>query len=301
MTRHLEGKVAAITGGGRGIGRELCRAFAAQGAAVVVNDLGVSVAGQKETASPADEVVKEIKAAGGNAASNHLDISTPEGGEGLVNQAIKDFGKLDILVNVAGILRDRMIFNLTPEDWDAVIRVHLRGTYATTRHASAYWRGLRQAGGNHRLINFTSDTGLFGGPGQPNYAAAKMGIVGFTLSCSNALRKYGVTANAIAPVADTRMNEDLTKRPARAGDQTRTPEDVANVVTYLAGAESSWCNGRVVHIAGKTVSLMSNPVIVRQVTSATPWDLDRLGSTMQRVFSSFPQGSEGRYEYLDKR
>ena len=250
-----------------------------------------------------------VKSPGGNRGSrpgapdrvNTDDIADFDGAGALIQTAVNTFGQLDILVNVAGILRDRMIFNLTPEDWDAVIRVHLRGTYATTRHASAYWRGLRQAGGNHRLINFTSDTGLFGGPGQPNYAAAKMGIVGFTLSCSNALRKYGVTANAIAPVADTRMNEDLTKRPARAGDQTRTPEDVANVVTYLAGAESSWCNGRVVHIAGKTVSLMSNPVIVRQVTSATPWDLDRLGSTMQRVFSSFPQGSEGRYEYLDKR
>jgi NAD(P)-dependent dehydrogenase (short-subunit alcohol dehydrogenase family) len=293
--------VAVVTGAGRGIGQAVATVLAAHGARVVVNDLGVALDGSGTDESPAKQVVRSITDAGGEAVVNTDDIADFDGAGALIQTAVNTFGQLDILVNVAGILRDRMIFNLTPEDWDAVIRVHLRGTYATTRHASAYWRGLRQAGGNHRLINFTSDTGLFGGPGQPNYAAAKMGIVGFTLSCSNALRKYGVTANAIAPVADTRMNEDLTKRPARAGDQTRTPEDVANVVTYLAGAESSWCNGRVVHIAGKTVSLMSNPVIVRQVTSATPWDLDRLGSTMQRVFSSFPQGSEGRYEYLDKR
>lgn len=298
---RLDGRVAVVTGAGRGIGQAVATVLAAHGARVVVNDLGVALDGSGTDESPAKQVVRSITDAGGEAVVNTDDIADFDGAGALIQTAVNTFGQLDILVNVAGILRDRMIFNLTPEDWDAVIRVHLRGTYATTRHASAYWRGLRQAGGNHRLINFTSDTGLFGGPGQPNYAAAKMGIVGFTLSCSNALRKYGVTANAIAPVADTRMNEDLTKRPARAGDQTRTPEDVANVVTYLAGAESSWCNGRVVHIAGKTVSLMSNPVIVRQVTSATPWDLDRLGSTMQRVFSSFPQGSEGRYEYLDKR
>ena len=298
---RLDGRVAVVTGAGRGIGQAVATVLAAHGARVVVNDLGVALDGSGTDESPAKQVVRSITDVGGEAVVNTDDIADFDGAGALIQTAVNTFGQLDILVNVAGILRDRMIFNLTPEDWDAVIRVHLRGTYATTRHASAYWRGLRQAGGNHRLINFTSDTGLFGGPGQPNYAAAKMGIVGFTLSCSNALRKYGVTANAIAPVADTRMNEDLTKRPARAGDQTRTPEDVANVVTYLAGAESSWCNGRVVHIAGKTVSLMSNPVIVRQVTSATPWDLDRLGSTMQRVFSSFPQGSEGRYEYLDKR
>src|SRR6266849_5522488 len=168
---HLDGKVAAVTGGGRGIGREVSKALAKQGAAVVVNDLGVSLAGEKETVSPADDVVKEIKAAGGNASSNHMDISTPEGGESLVNQAVKDFGKLDILVNVAGILRDRMIFNMTEEEWDAVLNVHLKGTFNCSRFASVHMRERKHG----RIINISSAAAL-GSPGQPNYAAAKAGI-----------------------------------------------------------------------------------------------------------------------------
>src|SRR6202050_3091552 len=201
---RLDAKVAAITGGGRGIGRGIARRFAAQGCAVVVNDLGVTVAGQKETQSPADDVVKEVKAAGGNAVSNHMDIASVEGGEGLVNQAIKEFGKLDILVNVAGILRDRMIFNMTIEEWDAVVRVHLRGHFCTMRPASAHMRE-RKAG---RIINFSSNSAL-GSPGQPNYAAAKAGILGLTYSAANSLQKYGITCNAIIPGAATRMTDTI--------------------------------------------------------------------------------------------
>jgi NAD(P)-dependent dehydrogenase (short-subunit alcohol dehydrogenase family) len=298
---RLNGKVAVVTGAGRGIGRAVALGLAAQGARVVVNDLGVAVDGSGADESPAQEVVRSIVEAGGEAVANGADVSDYDDAGKLIHSAIDTFGQLDILVNVAGILRKQMIFNITPEEWDAVIRVHLRGTFATTRHASAYWRELRQADASHRLINFTSDTGLYGGPGQPNYAAAKMGILGFTLSCGNALRKYGVTANAIAPVADTRMNENVQRNTTRYGDASRAPEDVANVVTYLASPDSSWCNGRVIHVAGKTVSLISNPVVVRQVTSQTPWDIDDLGATMKRVFSTFPQGAEGRYDHLTKK
>src|SRR5271168_2886927 len=254
----LDGKVAAVTGGGRGIGRGVAKLLAAQGAAVVVNDLGVTVAGQKETQSPADDVVMEIKAAGGKAASNHMDIATVEGGEGLVDQAIKEFGQLDILVNVAGILRDRMVFNMTEQEWDDVIRVHLKGTFNTTKFASAHWRSLRDSSAQNRIINFTSVSGLHGAPGQPNYAAAKMGIVGLTYSSANALGKYGVTVNAISPGAATRMTESVPedRRRVRAGDvDERSPDNVAPIVAYLASERSGWITGRVIHSMGYEVSL----------------------------------------------
>ncbi|MBV8054679.1 MAG: SDR family NAD(P)-dependent oxidoreductase, partial [Deltaproteobacteria bacterium] len=243
MAGHLDGKVAAVTGGGRGIGREVSKALARQGAAVVVNDLGVSVAGQQETASPADDAVKEIKAAGGSASPSHVDISTPEGGEGLVNQAIKEFGKLDILVNVAGILRDRMIFNMTIEEWDAVIKVHLRGHFCTMRPATAHMRE-RKFG---RIINFSSNAAQ-GSPGQPNYAAAKAGILGLTYSTANSMQKYGVTCNAIWPGAATRMTDSIPagRMPgaglitsANAAGTTMDPANVPPIIVYLCSDEAA--------------------------------------------------------------
>jgi NAD(P)-dependent dehydrogenase (short-subunit alcohol dehydrogenase family) len=279
MARHLEGKVAAVTGGGRGIGREVAKALAAQGATVVVNDLGVTVAGQKETTSPANDVVKEIKAADGAAASNHMDISTPEGGEGLVNQAIKDYGKLDILVNVAGILRDRMIFNMTVEEWDAVVRVHLRGHFCTMRPATAHMRE-RKFG---RIINFSSNSAQ-GSPGQPNYAAAKAGILGLTYSAANSMQKYGVTVNAIFPGAATRMTDTIPAgrmpgTPADSQSVAGSPMDPANVppvIIYLCSDEAANVTGQCFGASGYRITRYTHMHPDRVLMNEGPWDIDHL-------------------------
>src|SRR6266436_3996531 len=276
----LDGKVAAITGGGRGIGRGIARAFAAQGCAVVVNDLGVTVAGQKETQSPADDVAKEIKAAGGNAVSNHMDIATVEGGEGLVNQAIKEFGKLDILVNVAGILRDRMIFNMTEQEWDDVIRVHLKGHYCTMRPASAHMRERKYG----RVINFSSNSAL-GAPGQPNYAAAKAGILGLTFSSAVALQKYGITVNAIMPGASTRMTDSIPAgrmpgapivRSAEAAGTVRDPANVAPIIIYLASDEGAEVSGQIFGASGYRITRYKHIEPERVLINNGPWDIDEL-------------------------
>ena len=283
MGNHLEGKSAIVTGAGRGIGRGVAMALAAEGASVVVNDLGGSVDGQGGDAGPSDDVVEEIRAAGGVAESNGADISDHRQAEGLVRQAIDSYGKLDILVNVAGILRERMIFNMTEQEWDDVIRVHLKGTYNTTHFASIHWRQTRAGG---RLINFSSTAGINGSAGQPNYAAAKAGLIGFTKSCANALARYGVTSNAIAPGASTRMTDrGLTSADAtRAGDAPsesdsggeRDPENVAPVVVYLCSDEAANISGRVIGASGYQITLYSEITMERQMFNDGPWDIDDL-------------------------
>lgn len=281
---RLDGRVAIVTGAGRGIGAGIARLFAAEGASVVVNDLGVALDGSAPDSAPAREVAGAINAAGGRAVANDADVADHEAAAGLVRQAVDEFGKLDVLVNAAGILRDRMVFNMTPEEWDAVIRVHLRGTFNTTRHAAAYWREQQNPNGSYRLINFTSVSGLHGSPGQPNYAAAKMGIVGLTYSCANALARYGVTSNAISPVASTRMTASIPddRRRSASDVDERAPENVAPMVVYVASDRSGWLNGQVIGAGGYRVSLYNRPRVLHHVDSDGPWDVERLFATVER-------------------
>src|SRR5579859_2260698 len=283
---RLDGRVAIVTGAGRGIGRSVAILLARQGAAVVVNDLGSAVDGSGSDAGPAGAVAEEIGAAGGKATANGADVSDHAAAEALIASAIERFGRLDVLVNVAGILRDRMVFNMTEQEWDDVIRVHLRGTFNTTKFAAAHWRSLRDAGAQNRIINFTSVSGLHGAPGQPNYAAAKMGIVGLTYSCANALRSYGVTANAISPGAATRMTDSVPaeRRRARASADEWSPDNVAPVVAYLASEQSGWITGRIVHSSGYEVALYSNPEPVVRIIGTGPWDADALAAQVERSF-----------------
>jgi NAD(P)-dependent dehydrogenase (short-subunit alcohol dehydrogenase family) len=283
----LDGRVAIVTGAGRGIGRSVATLLAAEGAAVVVNDLGSAVDGSGSDTGPAGAVVTSIVEAGGQAVANGADVSDHGAAESLIRSAVDQFGRLDVLVNVAGILRDRMIFNMSEQEWDDVIRVHLKGTFNTSKFAAIHWRSLRDAAAQHRIINFTSVSGLHGSPGQPNYAAAKMGIVGLTYSCANSLAQYGVTVNAISPAAGTRMTDSVPteRRRARTStDEERSPDNIAPVVAYLASEQSGWITGRIVHSAGYEVSLYNNPEAVIRLIGTEPWQLDDLASQVERSF-----------------
>jgi NAD(P)-dependent dehydrogenase (short-subunit alcohol dehydrogenase family) len=283
---RLDGRVAIVTGAGRGIGRSVARLLASEGASVVVNDLGAAVDGSGHDSGPAHDVVAEIAEAGGKAVANGADISVFAAAESLVQTAIEEFGRLDILVNVAGILRDRMVFNMTEQEWDDVIRVHLKGTFNTTRFASAHWRSLRDESAQNRIINFTSVSGLHGAPGQPNYAAAKMGIVGLTWSSARALGKYGVTVNAISPGAATRMTDSVPtgRRRTRPDVDEWSPDNVAPIVAYLASERSGWITGRIIHSSGYEVSLYSNPEPVVRIVGTGPWQPDALAEQVERSF-----------------
>ncbi|MBO0831023.1 MAG: SDR family oxidoreductase [Actinobacteria bacterium] len=285
----LDGRVAIVTGAGRGIGRSTAILLASEGASVVVNDLGGAVDGSGADAGPAQQVVAEIGSTGGKAIASRADVSDHAAAEELIKTAIGEFGRLDVLVNVAGILRDRMIFNMSEQEWDDVIRVHLKGTFNTSKFAAAHWRSLREETAQNRIINFTSVSGLHGAPGQPNYAAAKMGIVGLTWSCANALGKYGVTVNAVSPAAATRMTDSIptdrrrTDRPAD-DDPRRSPDNVARVVAYLASERSGWLTGRIVHSAGYEVSLYTNMTPSIRLIAEQPWTLDDLADQVERSF-----------------
>ncbi len=301
----LDGKVAIITGSGRGIGRGMALLFAKEGAKVVVVDPGVNVDGTGTDSGPADQVVAEIKDAGGEAAACYESVATPEGGEQIIQTALDSFGRLDILVNNAGILRDRMIFNMTEEEWDAVIAVHLRGHFCCTKPASIIFRQQRYG----RLINFSSVSGLMGLPGQSNYGAAKSGIAGFTRVVARDLGRYGVTCNAISPGAGTRMTQTVPdsarQRRAQAGigapgqqgqaQQTqppprqpmRDPEMVAPMAAYLASDDAWNINGYIFGVAGGNVSVLQNPAAMRTIWKSGMWTVDEL---IDMVPSNLMQG-----------
>jgi NAD(P)-dependent dehydrogenase (short-subunit alcohol dehydrogenase family) len=283
----LDGRVVIVTGAGRGIGRSVALLLAREGASVVVNDLGGALDGSGADVAPARQVADEIAGRGGAALANGADVSDHAAAEDLIKTAIAEFGRLDALVNTAGILRDRMVFNMTEQEWDDVIRVHLKGTFNTTKFAAAYWREQRDESAQNRIINFTSVSGLHGNPGQPNYAAAKMGIVGLTYSAAHALARYGVTVNAVSPGAATRMTEsvpDERRRVRMGADDERSPDNVAPLVAYLASERSGWITGRIVHAMGYEVALYSNPQPLIRVIGTGPWSLDALAEQVERSF-----------------
>ena len=255
MSGILTGRVALVTGAGRGLGREHALELARQGAAVVVNDLGTSGAGEGSSTAPVHEVVAAIQAAGGQAVANGADVTDFAAAEAMVRQAVDEFGGLDILVNNAGFVRDRMLVNTSADEWDAVIRVHLRGHFAPLRHAAAYWRAEAKAGRPRaaRVINTSSGAGLQGSVGQGTYSAAKAGIAGLTLVAAEELRSYGVTVNAIAPSARTRMTEGPfagKMRPPEHGFDVMDPANVSPVVAWLASADAADVTGRILEVEG---------------------------------------------------
>ena len=258
MARLCEGKIAIVTGAGRGIGREHAMSLARHGAKVVVNDLGGERDGTGTDVSPAQQVVDEIVAGGGEAIANGDNVADWDGAKRMVDMAIETFGGLNAVVNNAGILRDRMLANMTEQEWDAVINVHLKGTFAPARHAAAYWREQSKAG--HavagRIVNTSSVSGIYGNVGQSNYGAAKAGIAAFTQITSMELSRYGVTVNAVAPVALTRMTEDLGPAPETDEErEARSPKWIAPIVTWLVSDEAADVTGRIFEASGQFLAV----------------------------------------------
>src|SRR4051795_11825111 len=253
----LSGKVAIVTGAGRGIGREHALALAQAGAKLVVNDLGASLAGEGASEGPAHDVVREIEALGGEAIANGENVADFAGAGRMVHAAVDRFGRLDILVNNAGILRDRMLVNMEEHEWDAVIEVHLKGHFAPTRHAAAHWRDRSKAGEHvrARVINTSSPSGVFGNVGQANYGAAKAGIAGFTVIVAQELARYGVTVNCLAPNARTRMTEETFQMTAPGeGFDPLDPSNISTVVVALCADEAQAITGQVFHVWGGAVN-----------------------------------------------
>jgi len=295
MANYLDGKVAIVTGSGRGIGAGVAKALANEGAKVIVNDIGAALDGEGLSNTPAEQVVDEIKSSGGEAVPNYTDISTMEGGESVVQTAVDTYGQLDIVVTVAGILRDRMIFNMTEEEWDDVVRVHLKGTFTVYKHAAILYRQQRSG----RIVTFASESGLFGNTGQGNYAAAKSGIAGFTKVAAKDLGRYGVTANSICPRANTRMTQSVPDaarqlRADRPQDREETPqelamhpEDIGPFVAYLSSDQAASINGQTFLVYDGVITKLSLPRRVRTIFKQGRWTTEEL---LEMVPQNLTQG-----------
>ena len=286
MSGICEGRVVVVTGAGRGIGREYALELARQGAMVVVNDLGAEPDGTGASTGPAGEVVEEIRGMGAEAVADGEDVSDFDGAARMIQRAIDTFGRIDVLINNAGILRDRMLVNMTEEEWDAVIKVHLKGTFAPAHHAAAHWRAVAKETGapvDARIINTTSVSGIFGNAGQTNYGAAKAGIAGFTVIAARELERYGVTVNAISPGALTRLTENLNPDRPRPDEGEFNPGDPANiapVAVWLASSDSREVTGRVFIVAGGTVSVAEGWQRGPTATKEARWDPAELGDVL---------------------
>jgi NAD(P)-dependent dehydrogenase (short-subunit alcohol dehydrogenase family) len=289
----LDGRVAIITGAGRGIGREHALLFAQEGAKVVVNDLGGAMDGSGDDRTPAEQVVAEIRSMGGQAVANADNVAEWEGGRRLIDAAVEAFGDLHVLVNNAGILRDRVLVNMTEEEWDAVIQVHLKGHFVPTRWAAAYWREQTKAGREVRasVINTSSTSGLLGNPGQSNYGAAKAGIGAFTIICAQELIRYGVRVNGLAPAARTRLTEstpglgDMVKAPDEPGKfDVWDPANVSPLVAYLA-TEDCPATGKIFFVQGGTVKLMQGWSMGEGIEKNDRWTVAELQSELKSLVS----------------
>jgi len=309
MARLLEGKVAVVTGSGRGIGREEALLMAKHGAKVVVNDLGAHFDGSGQSnATPAQEVVAEIKKMGGEAVANGESVSDFKGAKRIVECAIDTFGKLNIVVNNAGILRDRMIFNMAEEDFDAVIGVHLKGSFNVARHASEYWREEHKKGNvlNGRVINTSSDSGLLGNIGQLNYGTAKAAVALMAIVIDKEMAKYGVTANAIAPLARTRLTVDATPSTAaimgaevpEGKFDVFSPANIAPLVCWLASDDAGDVHGQVFRVGGGTVWTMKGWHSVGKVTQKATWEPDKLGAALKAELGKGLTAQENMAESL---
>ena len=308
----FDGKVAVVTGAGRGIGREEAKLLAAEGAHVVVNDVGGAADGTGSAAGPAQEVVDEIVAAGGAAAANTDDISTWAGADALVDQAVEVFGGLDVVINNAGILRDRLSFNMTEAEWDAVIAVHLKGHFAVSHHAAAWWRQRSKETGQPvgaAIVNTASESGLYGNAGQANYAAAKAGIASMTIVMARELERIGVRVNAIAPVARTRLTEALGgdyMKADESGFDRFSPANVAAVACWLASDDASGISGQVVKVQGGQLQLLEGWRPLTEVTDDKEWTLASVSALREAILGPtdgsvpaffFPSPPPGREPY----